>query len=52
MDERWSWLWISCKQNEFGWVTNYLRLDWLFQTHSILKDVAEPQAGFDVIMPV
>jgi membrane protease YdiL (CAAX protease family) len=27
--------------------------DWsAFQTHSILKDVAEPQAGFDVILPV
>ena len=27
--------------------------DWtVFQTHSILKDMAEPQAGFDVILPV
>lgn len=27
--------------------------DWsAFQTHSIFKDVSEPQAGFDVIMPV
>lgn len=27
--------------------------DWtVFQTHSILKDLAEPQAGFDVILPV
>jgi membrane protease YdiL (CAAX protease family) len=27
--------------------------DWtVFQTHSILKDISEPQAGFDVILPV
>lgn len=27
--------------------------DWsAFQTHSILKDMSDPQAGFDVIMPV
>ena len=27
--------------------------DWsAFQTHSIFKDISEPQAGFDVIMPV
>jgi hypothetical protein len=27
--------------------------DWsAFQTHSIFKDVSEPQAGFDVILPV
>jgi hypothetical protein len=27
--------------------------DWtVFQTHSILKDVSEPQAGIDVILPV
>lgn len=27
--------------------------DWsVFQTHSILKDIAEPSAGFDVIVPV
>lgn len=27
--------------------------DWsAFQTHSILKDLSEPQAGFDIIMPV
>lgn len=30
-----------------------LTSDWsAFQTHSILKDVAEPSAGFDVILPV
>ena len=27
--------------------------DWtVFQTHSILKDMSEPSAGFDVILPV
>jgi hypothetical protein len=27
--------------------------DWsAFQTHSILKDVAEPSAGFDVLLPI
>ena len=27
--------------------------DWTaFQTHSILKDLSEPSAGFDVILPV
>jgi uncharacterized protein len=27
--------------------------DWsVFQTHSILKDISEPSAGFDVIFPV
>jgi uncharacterized protein len=27
--------------------------DWsAFQTHSIFKDISEPQAGFDVVMPV
>ncbi|MNF02422.1 hypothetical protein D3C80_2015630 [compost metagenome] len=27
--------------------------DWTaFQTHSIFKDVSEPTAGFDVILPV
>lgn len=27
--------------------------DWtVFQTHSILKDISEPQAGFDVILPI
>jgi hypothetical protein len=27
--------------------------DWtVFQTHSILKDISDPQAGFDVILPV
>ena len=27
--------------------------DWsAFQTHSILKDISEPSAGFDVIAPV
>jgi hypothetical protein len=27
--------------------------DWsAFQTHSIFKDVSEPEAGFDVILPV
>ena len=30
-----------------------LTSDWsAFQTHSILKDVAEPSAGFDIIVPV
>lgn len=30
-----------------------LTSDWsAFQTHSVLKDVAEPSAGFDVILPV
>jgi membrane protease YdiL (CAAX protease family) len=30
-----------------------LTSDWsAFQTHSILKDVAEPTAGFDIILPV
>ena len=30
-----------------------LTSDWsAFQTHSILKDIAEPTAGFDVILPV
>jgi membrane protease YdiL (CAAX protease family) len=27
--------------------------DWtVFQTHSMLKDISEPQAGFDVILPI
>jgi hypothetical protein len=27
--------------------------DWsAFQTHSIFKDISEPEAGFDVILPV
>ena len=27
--------------------------DWsAFQTHSIFKDISEPKAGFDVILPV
>jgi hypothetical protein len=27
--------------------------DWsVFQTHSILKDISDPSAGFDVILPV
>ncbi|HEU4497109.1 MAG TPA: CPBP family intramembrane glutamate endopeptidase, partial [Flavobacterium sp.] len=30
-----------------------LTSDWsAFQTHSILKDVSEPSAGFDIIVPV
>lgn len=30
-----------------------LTSDWsAFQTHSVLKDIAEPSAGFDVILPV
>ena len=30
-----------------------LTSDWsAFQTHSILKDIAEPSAGFDVVLPV
>jgi membrane protease YdiL (CAAX protease family) len=30
-----------------------LTSDWsAFQTHSILKDIAEPSAGYDVILPV
>ena len=30
-----------------------LTSDWsAFQTHSVFKDVSEPQAGYDIIMPV